>query len=89
MRKCNLERRVRDCYSRLSPSLVEGFRSSLHRAGDFHRTRRSVNEKKENENTNRTAALFLVRNPVSWFSFVEDEENLTTPIVSSHILLIR
>ena len=32
----------------LSPSLSEGFHASLHRAGDFHRTRRSINDKKEN-----------------------------------------
>ncbi|RNB94470.1 hypothetical protein EDM60_19000 [Brevibacillus parabrevis] len=25
------------------PAVLEGFRSSLHRAGDFHRTRRSIN----------------------------------------------
>ncbi len=31
----------------LSPSVGEGVRSSLHRAGDFHRTRRSINSKRE------------------------------------------
>lgn len=40
-------------FSTYPPSLLEGFRSSLHRAGDFHRTLRSINGEEESEDLQR------------------------------------